>query len=71
MEEIKRKQSGFMIGDIVELKSGGPDMTVSRLESEMDNSIGCTWFDRFKLQHGSFDADTLERVAKNRKGLSA
>lgn len=33
----------FKIGDIVKLKSGGPDMTVQRW-SALENAYYCQWF---------------------------
>ena len=53
----------FKIGDVVELKSGGPPMTVSRdmLAHEQGE---CVWFD-FEgtgLHRGSFPAVTLRVV---------
>jgi uncharacterized protein YodC (DUF2158 family) len=37
----------FQIGDTVELKSGGPAMTIARLESEMGVlRAQCQWFDK-------------------------
>ena len=43
--------TGFTIGDGVSLKSGGPRMTVSRIETYPGNPdkcalIGCVWFTR-------------------------
>ena len=35
--------SQFKVGDVVCLKSGGPDMTVKEITS--DNQISCEWFD--------------------------
>jgi len=41
------------IGDIVELKSGGPPMTVREIESD---TVTCIWFDdRHQLQESAFD----------------
>lgn len=48
----------FITGDIVQLKSGGPPMTV-----EDSNSLGvtCQWFDGSnKLQNGTFNTAMLE-----------
>ena len=40
--------TGFTIGDVVSLKSGGPRMTVSRIETYPGKCalIGCVWFTR-------------------------
>jgi uncharacterized protein YodC (DUF2158 family) len=36
----------FQVGDVVSLKSGGPEMTVESIES--DGNVLCTWFDSNK-----------------------
>jgi uncharacterized protein YodC (DUF2158 family) len=44
-------------GDIAQLKTGGPRMTVQDVMPEM---IACSWFDKSdKLQHGTFVAESL------------
>jgi len=47
-------------GDLVRLKSGGPDMVVSGTHWAGD--FICTWFDGCKKVTGVFDAAELERV---------
>jgi uncharacterized protein YodC (DUF2158 family) len=54
----------FKVGDIVRLKSGGPEMTV---KMERHNSIthehdgyDCQWFGGKKLEVGRFPEDSLE-----------
>lgn len=42
------------IGDVVQLKSGGPRMTVHTLDNDMDDSeaeVTCMWFDEKQEQH--------------------
>ena len=48
-------------GDIVKLKSGGPDMAVQGL-----GRVGffCQWFAGKKLERGDFPVDSLELVKK-------
>jgi uncharacterized protein YodC (DUF2158 family) len=53
--------SGFAVGSIVKLKSGGPDMTVKQWDSYHKVFI-CQWFAGKKLEQGSFQADSLELV---------
>ena len=37
--------NAFKVGDVVCLKSGGPDMTVERIETTAaDASVICVWF---------------------------
>lgn len=50
---------GFMIGDMVKLKSGGPTMTVNNVD--LDNYVYCDWFDSHNERHSDkFKADLLE-----------
>jgi uncharacterized protein YodC (DUF2158 family) len=48
--------------DIVELMSGGPKMTVSRLEDNGVNAV-CGWFDGKKPKVGTFAVIMLKRVS--------
>ena len=54
----KQKGSEFQSGDIVRLKSGGPNMTVRHLDSF--GNYFCQWFSGSKLQSGNFDPGSLE-----------
>ncbi|MCW2273211.1 DUF2158 domain-containing protein [Rhodoblastus acidophilus] len=47
----------FKVGQVVRLKSGSPDMTVSIIDS--DTYVWCQWFGGRKLERGRFDVDTL------------
>lgn len=49
----------FNVGDIVKLKSGGPDMTI---QSNTDNGYYCQWFAGKKLERGAFPEDSLEKA---------
>ena len=50
-------QSDFKIGDVVQLNSGSPCMTVSAIK---DNEIVVTWFDSGNILHtGTFDFNLL------------
>lgn len=48
----------FNIGDIVQLKSGGPDMTVSSIDTEEDE-CDCCWFNGKKVESARFKAEVL------------
>jgi len=50
----------FKVGDTVQLKSGGPVMTVHSLE-EHDN-VYCSWFDGPKPTGGTFKAAMLKKI---------
>ncbi|MEZ8055967.1 MULTISPECIES: YodC family protein [Vibrio] len=52
----------FKVGDIVKLKSGGPDMAVNVFNRI--NGYKCQWFAGKKLEQGFFPADSLELVKK-------
>lgn len=45
------------LGDVVELKAGGPSMTVYQING---NDVGCKWFDGNELKHGGFIKAELE-----------
>ncbi|BDU19971.1 DUF2158 domain-containing protein [Dyella sp. GSA-30] len=52
--------SEFKIGDTVQLKSGGPAMTVSELQE--GGRVFCEWFDnKENHQERSFVASTLDK----------
>jgi uncharacterized protein YodC (DUF2158 family) len=53
--------STFKVGDIVQLKSGGPPMTISDLRK--NGKVSCSWFaDIYAVQHSQFSLDTLKLV---------
>tara|TARA_R110001583_G_scaffold187532_1_gene348925 strand:- start:2298 stop:2492 length:195 start_codon:yes stop_codon:yes gene_type:complete len=54
----------YNIGDIVKLKSGGPDMTINRVTTntstgEFTGYYHCQWFAGKKLDTGTFPEDSL------------
>jgi uncharacterized protein YodC (DUF2158 family) len=52
-------QKKFVVGDIVMLKSGGPEMTVKETLNLEIESYRCQWFAGKKLDSGVFPADSL------------
>ena len=48
------------IGDTVQLKSGGPIMTVENIE---DNFVRCVWFEKNQVQRAAFPPVTLAKEA--------
>ncbi len=58
MEKIQ-----FKIGDVVQLKSGGPDMIISKIHGPAPGSnqetVLCQWFGGRKLEQGVFDVRAL------------
>lgn len=52
--------TGFVVGDTVQLKSGGKDMTVIEIDGEW---VSCQWFKKSEdLDGAKFRATTLRRV---------
>jgi uncharacterized protein YodC (DUF2158 family) len=61
--------NGFEIGDTVELKSGGPIMTIERFDTIGDlPSAWCTWFDGTKRIDQDFALAALQKISS--PGLS-
>lgn len=60
-------KTSFKVGDIVRLKSGGPEMTVSRIkigqdaydEDEVITFYHCTWFSGSKPMSQGFKGEIL------------
>ena len=55
--------NNFQIGETVELKSGGPDMTVRYLDHK-DGTVWCVWFtgtDHSKPNQFGFPPNTLKK----------
>lgn len=51
----------FKVGDIVKLKSGGPDMAVRYVPSD-GGQYDCQWFAGKKLEAGRFPEESLIEV---------
>ena len=60
------KQELYGVGDIVKLKSGGPDMTIKELLTNLSDqptgSYRCQWFAGKKLDNGVFPHESLVKV---------
>jgi uncharacterized protein YodC (DUF2158 family) len=54
----------FKSGDIVQLKSGGPTMTVEEIDGTQAN---CVWFEGTKHKTGLFELSALESAEHNRQ----
>jgi uncharacterized protein YodC (DUF2158 family) len=59
----------FKPGDVVRLKSGGPAMTVTHLNSSVvENGADCQWFDsKNRLKRGVFTQDALKPAPPERE----
>jgi uncharacterized protein YodC (DUF2158 family) len=53
--------NAFKVGDIVKLKSGGPEMTIEALPNQ-HYDYSCQWFAGKKLERGHFPQGSLVRV---------
>jgi len=53
----------LVVGDIVKLKSGGPEMTINSY-SELQKGYRCQWFAGKKLEQGFFPKNSLEKIEK-------
>lgn len=56
----------FKVGDVVVLRSGGPEMTVSD-PNAYGGQVDCQWFGGRKLEHGRFPPQSLALAAKDEK----
>ncbi len=54
-------ESQFKVGDIVELSSGGPPMTVKTIFGEKKTKATCSWFnDKKELKTEAFELAQLK-----------
>jgi uncharacterized protein YodC (DUF2158 family) len=51
----------FKVGETVQLKSGGPIMTVKK-ESTAEESVICQWFDKTDVKQAAFPEASLEHA---------
>jgi len=59
-------------GDVVQLKSGGPHMTVSNLHTWQGRTeANCDWFEGTKMHNGSFPLTSLKVVTEERGTMAA
>lgn len=56
----------FVVGDVVRLKSGSPDMTIYYISQEDNIIYGCKWFNDVSktFNHDNFTPETLSKVTK-------
>ena len=53
-------QSKFTIGDVVKLKSGGPEMTISSVHNDLYPKT--IWFSGDNVMENEFHQDTLIKI---------
>jgi uncharacterized protein YodC (DUF2158 family) len=51
----------FKAGEVVQLVSGGPKMTVED-QDDLDGEVRCKWFAGAKLNSGYFQPESLRKV---------
>ena len=57
------KKHIYKIGDVVQLRSGGPEMTVNSIpDGAYHDYYRCQWFAGKKLESGQFQEEQLLRV---------
>lgn len=58
------EEAAFTVGDIVQLKSGGPEMTVDNVHTFSNDAprYTCKWFAGKKVQSERFDEGALKAV---------
>jgi uncharacterized protein YodC (DUF2158 family) len=69
MAEPESDSTEFQPGDIVQLKSGGPRMTVEHFDPGSGNEYECQWFDGGALQSGFFPAASLVKIENNTQAI--
>jgi uncharacterized protein YodC (DUF2158 family) len=56
----------FQLGEVVQLKSGGPRMTVDSIDG--DGVVNCIWFEKNEQKFGSFKPHSLESAGSGGGG---
>ena len=68
-EAVFEDEVVFAVGEIVKLKSGGPDMTVKEVitnyHDEFTGDYRCQWFAGKKLDSGVFPEESLLKVEES------
>jgi uncharacterized protein YodC (DUF2158 family) len=57
----------FKSGDAVQLKSGGPKMTITKTNTFQHDHFDCKWFAGSKLNQGTFAEDELQPYQEEKK----
>lgn len=52
----------LQVGEIVRLKSGGPDMTIAGIRSSDPSECRCQWFEGSQVREGWFAVASLVKV---------
>ena len=57
------ENASFTAGDVVQLKSGGPPMTVCG-KSATTGDVLCIWFEKTKKHDETFPTEVLKRASR-------
>jgi uncharacterized protein YodC (DUF2158 family) len=57
----------FVVGDVVQLKSGGEAMTIEEID---DDDISCVWFEGKRVERATFVAATLKKYVRPSVGVT-
>ena len=58
------EENNFKVCDVVQLKSGGPRMTINT-NNDGNNFFRCCWFSVDEVMNGTFKSDVLKKVNIN------
>ena len=58
----------FEIGDVVQLRSGGPKLTIHGLVS--DGDVVCQWFEGNVVHEESFPKEALKKIEPVRRAVT-
>ncbi|WP_316398499.1 YodC family protein [Bradyrhizobium sp. 33ap4] len=63
----------FKAGDVVQLKSGGPRMTVSQVGEDQygQRKVWCVWFEKTKKYEDTFEPEILMKPGSGIVGISS
>jgi len=59
---MSTEKQALKAGDVVQLKSGGPDMTISHLDPKNANSFFCQWFNDQHCFEEYFQRGSLKKA---------
>jgi len=61
----------FEVGDVVQLKSGGPRMTVVGADKPTPDEVHCAWFAKERMERAAFPPDALASIPEVHVNLPA
>ncbi len=63
--------SDIKVGDVVQLKSGGTQMTVTQIGNKMYSDtpiVWCAWFEKNNKHEGDFPTEAVDAVLSQNQG---